>query len=623
MKIKNAVGIIKIYLKQYGFVKTIKKVFKVLYNRIFRRSIYTSQNERYRIWIENNEPTIEELQKQKEATFKIEPKFSLVVPMYNTPVKYFEELVESLIKQTYSNWELCLADGSIEKNKELEKIISRDNRIKYKFLNENKGIAGNTNSALEMATGDYIALLDHDDLLPVFCLYELAKAINENPEVEFIYSDEDKISGDTNKRYDPHFKPDFAIDTLRSNNYITHLSVFKKELMDKLEGFRDKYDGAQDYDIILRAVENTNNILHIPKILYHWRVHQNSTAMISDAKPYAYEAGIRVIKDHLERQNLKAKVTDGGDMHGVYQVEYEVEGNPKVSILIPNSDNIKLLKNCINSILKLTTYQNYEIIIIENNSQKQETFDYYKELKNTKKVKVINYPEKSFNYSKIINFGVKNCDGDFIMQLNNDTKLLTPNWLEKFIGFAGRKDVGAVGARLYYKDKSIQHAGIEIGIRGLASNLFINTPKGIHAYFGREATTRNVSAVTGACLFSKRNIYEEVGYMDEENFAVAFNDVDFCLKIREKGYLLVYNPYIELMHYESKTRGYENTPEKKARFEKESNNLKNKWKEMLDKGDPYSNINFSKETASCSIKVDLNRVNKSTNKHVAKEKKWK
>lgn len=600
MNIKNIITIVKLNLKQKGLKYTIKKAIKFVANKILRKDNTHS----YNIWIKNNEPTTEELEKQRKEKFKIEPKFSLIVPMYNTPENYFEELVNCLINQTYKNWELCLADGSKEENQKIREIVKKDDRIKYKFLNENKGIAGNTNAALKMATGDYIALLDHDDLLPIFCLYELTKTINENEDVEFIYTDEDKINGDSTKRYDPHFKPDFSIDTLRSNNYITHLSVFKKELMEKLEGFRNKYDGAQDYDIILRAIENTNKIIHIPKILYHWRVHQNSTAMLSDAKPYAYEAGIRAITDHLERQGLRAKVTHGGDMHGVYQLQYEIEGNPKVSILIPNKDSVKLLKNCINSILNLTTYENYEIIIIENNSEKEETFKYYKELENIEKVKVITYPEKGFNYSKIINFGVKNTIGEYVMQLNSDTKLLTPNWLEKFIGFAQRKDIGAVGARLYYKDKSIQHAGIGVGICDLAANLFVNTPKGIHAYFGREATTRNVSAVTGACLFSKKSIYEEVGYMDEKDFAVAFNDVDFCLKIREKGYLIVYNPYIELIHYESKTRGYENTPAKKERFEKEANNFKNKWKKLIEEGDPYLNINFSKNTATCQIETN-------------------
>ena len=608
MRIKNIINQVRYYRKKYGIKKTIRKVMSKTYSKLFRKEQIAKiqgEREKYQIWIQNNEPNEEELKEQRKTKFKNNYKFSIVVPMYNTPVNFFSELVDCLKEQTYSNWELCLADGSPEKNQELQEIIKSDNRIKYTFLNDNKGISGNTNEALKLATGDYILLVDHDDLIPIFCLYELAKTIEENPEVEFIYTDEDKIERVKENRCDPHFKPDFAIDTLRSNNYITHLSVFKKELMDKLGGFRDKYNGAQDFDIIIRATENTKNIIHIPKILYHWRVHPNSTAMVADAKPYAYEAGIRVIEDHLKRQNLKAKVTHGGDIPGVYEVEYEVQGNPKVSIIIPNKDSVKLLKSCINSILKLTTYKNYEIVIVENNSEDQKTFDYYETIQKIENVRVITYPEKGFNYSKIINFGVKNCeDSEFVVQLNSDTEVLTNNWIEKFVGFAQRPDVGAVGARLYYEDKSIQHAGIGIGICDLAANLLTNTPKNFHAYFGRECLTQDLSAVTGACLFSRRSIYEEVGYMDEENFAVAFNDVDFCLKIRQAGYLIVYNPYVEFMHYESKTRGYEDTPEKKARFEKESNNFRTKWRKVLDAGDPYSNINFDKNTAQYNVRTD-------------------
>lgn len=607
MNIRNDVSTIKFYLTKYGIIKTIKKVFKSLYNRIFRKQSLIAQNERYENWIKNNEPTLEELEQQRKKVFKIKPKISVIVPMYNTPKKYFEELVDCLINQTYDNWELCLADGSPEKNEELNDIIKKEPRIIYKFLNENKGISGNTNEALKLANGDFIVLLDHDDLLPVFCLHELVKTINEKPDVEFIYTDEDKIDEEKDKRCNPHFKPDFAIDTLRANNYITHLVVLKKELMDKLGGFRDEYNGAQDFDIILRASENTDKIVHIPKILYHWRINPNSTAMLSESKPYAYEAGIKVIQDHLKRQGLNAKVTHGGDIKGVYEVEYEVNGEPSVSIIIPNKDSVKLLKKCINSILKLTTYNNYEIIIVENNSVRKSTFKYYKKIQKIDNVRVIYYPEKGFNYSKIINYGVKNSTSDFIVQLNNDTKLLTPRWLEKFIGFAQRKDIGAVGARLYYRDMSIQHAGIEIGICGIAANSFVNTPKNMHAYFGRECTTRNVSAITGACLFARREIYEEVGYMSED-FEVAFNDVDFCLKIREKGYLIVYNPYIEFIHYESKTRGYEDTKEKNERFKKESNKFKQKWKKIIEKGDIYSNINFSKDSANCKISEE--KVNK-------------
>ena len=511
MKIKEALKATSFYLKKYGLLRTIKKIMYALYNKVFNKKNIYSREEKYYQWIQNNEPNKEQLEKQKNEKFDYEPKFSIIVPMYNTPSNYFKELVDSLTNQTYNNWELCLADGSAKQNEQLKPIIENDNRIKYKFLNENKGIAENTNAALEMATGDYIALLDHDDVLQVFCLYELVKEINRNKDVEFIYTDEDKI-GENNKRFDPHFKPDFSIDTLRSNNYITHLSVFKKELMQKLGGFRNKYDGAQDFDIIIRATEQTDKILHIPKILYHWRVHQNSTAMVSDSKPYAYEAGKRVIEDHLERQHLQAEVSLDKELKGVYEVEYKVEKDPNVSILIPNKDSVKLLKKCVNSILNLTTYKNYEIVIIENNSEKNETFKYYEELKENEKIRILQYPEKGFNYSKIINYGVKNCESDFILQLNSDTQVLTPNWLEKFIGFAQRKDVGAVGARLYYKDKSIQHAGIGIGICDLSANLFVCTPKDMHAYFAREAVIRNVSAVTGACLFARREMYEEVRF---------------------------------------------------------------------------------------------------------------
>ena len=602
MNLKKLYNKIKYYIETYGFKRTVKKCLSKIKNLLFRKKGSTIDNSNYEEWIKNNEPNKNELEEQRNFKFKAEPKISIIIPMYNTPVNFFEELIQNLIDQTYSNWELCLADGSPEKNDKINKIIEKDKRIKYRFLNENKGIAGNTNEALTMATGDYIGLLDHDDLLPVFCLYEIVKCINENPDTQFIYTDEDKIIG--KYRREPYFKPDFSIDTLRSNNYITHFSVFKSELLkEKIGGFRDEYNGSQDYDVILRATENTDKIVHISKILYHWRIHEQSTAMTADAKPYAFEVGQKVLEDYYKRNAIKAKVK-AGEIWGIYETEYEFEGKPKVSILIPNKDSIKLLKNCIKSILKLTTYDNYEIIVIENNSEDDKTFEYYETIQKLDKVKVIKYPEKGFNYAKIINFGVKNCDGEFVLQLNSDTKIITPNWLEKFIGFAAREDVGAVGARLYYEDKSIQHAGIVIGICGLAANMLTGIPKGVHAYFGKDCLIQNVSAVTGACLFSKKSIYEEVGYMDEENFAVALNDVDFCLKIRKKGYKIIYNPYIELMHYESKTRGYEDTPEKKARFERESNNFKTKWKDVIEKGDPYYNKNLSIISVGYEVRPD-------------------
>ena len=555
----------------------------------------------YQKWIAANEPTEEELEEQRNHKFEHNPKISIIIPMYNTPVKFFGELVDSLINQTYTNWELCLADGSNEENPELKDIYSKDSRIKYKFLGENKGISGNTNEALTLATGDFIGLLDHDDILPVFSLYEVVKCINNHPEVDFIYTDEDKFEEVGGKRYDPYFKSDFGPDTLRANNYICHFSVFRKDLMEKLGGFRSEFDGAQDYDILLRMSEIAKHIYHIPKILYHWRVHELSTAKAgAHAKPYAYEAGKKAVQAHIDRLGLKGTV-EAGNTLGTYRVKYEVIGNPKVSIIIPNKDYASTLKVCLKSIIKLTTYKNYEIIVVENNSTEDETFEYYKKIDGKDNIKVVYYPEKVFNYSAIINFGVRNCTGDYVIQLNNDTELLTPNWLQEMLGFAQREDVGAVGVKMYYPDRTIQHAGIIVGIGGVAGHVFKNIPKNLHGYFSKDAMIQNLSAVTAACIMTPRKIYDDVGYMDEE-FKVAFNDVDFCLKIRETGKLIVYTPYVEFLHYESKSRGYEDTVEKQQRFKGEIDRFYSKWQGFLDKGDPYYNINLRLDNDQCAIK---------------------
>lgn len=626
MNIKNAYQKISYYFKRYGFWATLKKCLKRLFK--IKENRMTNQ-EAYEKWMEKNELNSEELEKQRKYSFQKNPLISIVVPMYHTKELFFKELVESLQNQTYSNWQLCLADGSKEENKDLKKYYENESRIKYKFLNSNKGISENTNEAIKIATGEYIGFLDHDDLLSEDALFEIVKTINKNEDVDFIYSDEDKID-ENYQRFEPYFKPDFSPETLECNNYITHFVVVKKDLIEKVGMLDSKFDGAQDFDFVLRATENAKNIIHISKILYHWRVHRNSTANVADAKPYAYEAGLRVVEKHLKRVNKNGTVEFGQDVPGIYKINYEVIGNPKVSILIPNKDNINLLKTCIDSILKLTTYQNYEVVVIENNSEKEETFKYYEKLVQNEKIKVLDYVEdtildtqgkrklendtnkenksnkKEFNYSSLINYGVKNAKGEYVLQLNNDTKLLTPNWLETFIGYAQNEEIGAVGARLYFEDKSIQHAGIAYGLSGIAGNLLVNLPYGKHAYFGREAATRNVSAVTGACLFARKDIYEKVNYMDEESFKVAFNDVDFCLKILEKGYRIVYNPYVELVHYESKSRGYEISKEKQERFEKECNNFKEKWKERLSKPDPYYNINFTR--SSCNFDIETEKI---------------
>ena len=592
---------IKFYLKKYGKKNTIKKIISIVLNPI--RFFQNKKLKEYKTWIKNNEPSKEEIEKQRKVKFSKEPKISIIVPLYNTKEVFFKELINCLKNQTYSNWELCLADGSPVLNKKLEKYYLNDNRIKYKFLNKNEGISSNTNEALKLVTGDFIALLDHDDLLPDFALFEVVRCINENPNVEFIYTDEDKISK-KEKRFDPFFKTDFAIDTLRSQNYICHLSIFKKELMDKLKGFRKEFDGAQDYDIFLRMTEivDYKNIIHIPKILYHWRVHKQSTSKVSEAKPWAFEAGRKTINDHIKRIGLKARVENGIAI-GTYKVDYEFDKKSKVSILIPNKDSIDDLKKCINSILDKTTYNNYEIIVIENNSENQETFEYYNELKKNKKIKILEYKEKGFNYSKIINYGVKNCDGDYILQLNNDTELITPDWLEKMLGFCTQKRIGAVGVKLLYPDESVQHAGVLLGMGGIAGHYFKYINRYETGYFSRAVTIQNMTAVTAACMMTKKEIFEQVGYMNEE-LEVAFNDIDFCLKIRQAGYDIVYNPYIELWHYESKTRGEENTPEKVKRFNNEVEIFKKYWQKELDLGDPYYNINLRLDNDQCAIKTE-------------------
>ena len=599
MNIKNNLNKVKYYFRRYGFLEVSKKVFK----RVFRiKENRKTNQEQYKIWMEKNELTKEEIERQKAYKFNFSPKISIVVPMYNTDEIFFKELVESIENQTYSNWELCLADGSETQNESLKQYYEKNKKIKYKFLNENKGISENTNKAIEMATGEYIGFLDHDDLISQDALFEMIKVINENQNAEFIYSDEDKID-EQYERFEPYFKPDYSPETLACNNYITHFVVVKKELLDRVGKLNSEFNGAQDFDFVLRATSEAKDVVHISKILYHWRVHKSSTANVADAKPYAYEAGKKAVEAHLKRTGRNGIVEDGQDVPGIYKIKYEIEGNPKVSILIPNKDNINLLKTCIDSILKLTTYKNYEIVVIENNSEKKETLEYYNEISKNENVRILNSGIKEFNYSKIINFGVQNVDSEFVIQLNNDTKILNSDWLENMVGYAQNKEIGAVGARLYYEDKTIQHAGIIVGLSGIAGNMLVNLPYGKHAYFGREAATRNVAAVTGACLLCRRELYEEVGFMDEEKFKVAFNDVDFCLKLLEKGYRNIYNPYVELIHYESKSRGYEYTKEQEERFNKESENFKTKWKKYIDY-DPYYNINFSRKSCNYDINID-------------------
>ena len=557
------------------------------------------QEQRYKEWIEKNTLTQQQLNEQKNKKFEYNPQISIITPLYNTPKEFFVEYIESIKNQTYSNWEICLVDASSKTLDYIHEVICDDPRIKYKKLEKNKGISENSNEAIKIANGEFIALIDHDDIISPNALYEIVEHLNKRPETDFIYSDEDKFEQNLENRYFPFFKPDFSPDFLRSNNYICHLSVIRKTIINEIGGFRKEFDGAQDYDLFLRITEKTKKIHHIPKILYHWRVHNLSTAQNMNTKMYAIEAGRNAIKEHCDRIGLQAEVENETPL-GLYRVKYKVQGEPLISIIIPNKDSLAYLKNLIKTIEK-STYQNYEIIVIENNSEKKNIFKYYDIIQKNPKIKVVHYKEKGFNFSKLNNFGVQYANGEYLLLLNNDIKVIIPSWLEEMLALCQREDVGIVGAKLLYKDKTVQHAGVVLGMGGIAGHVNRTISDKSPGYYGRVKVINNFSAVTAACLMTKKELYKKVQGLDEQ-FKVAFNDIDFCMKIRKLNKLVVYTPYAKLYHYESKSRGYEDTPEKKKRFDGEIALFENKWKKELEQGDPYFNINFDIYSEQCEIK---------------------
>lgn len=530
-----------------------KKVYATIFGE------YTEEEKIYKRWIEQNEPNKQELENQRNTKFEINPKISIVVPVYNTPEEFFKELVQSLQNQTYSNWELCLADGSPEPVKYMQEYPKKDNRIKYKIIGENKGISGNTNEALTLATGDFIGLLDHDDLLPAFSLYEVVKTINENPEVEFIYSDEDKLETTKGPRYGVFFKPDFSPYTLNSANYICHFSIFKKELMDKLGGFRSEYDGSQDFDIVARASELTNNIVHIPKTLYHWRAHKNSTAQNSDSKPYAFEVGKKVIKDHIKRNlDTDVEVTDGLTP-GSYEVKYLVKDNPKVSIIV---DGTNMTQEQIDSkieILKTSTYSNYEIIVATNN-----------------------------NYNE----AVKKAEGKYFMIVDeNLLKIDKPAYIEDLVGICQAPTVGIVGTKLYNEQQQVEHSGIILGMNGIGDFLYKGAPKDIGTYMQRLLIIHNVTCVYVKYAMIDKEIFTQIGGFTNEFSGLAVS-IDTCLKMLQQQKQVVINPIISICV--KSLNQTEKTDEE---------NFQNKWKEMYEKGDVYFSPNLSKTNTGLSLNV--------------------
>ena len=548
----------------------------------------------YDTWLRIMRVSRQELFAQRKTKFSYAPKFSVVVPLYHTPAKFLKDLVRSMMYQSYANWELCLVNASPEDvhlTSLLENWAMRDKRIRVIRLEKNLGIAQNTNAGIAASTGEFIAFLDHDDFLEPDALFCYADALNKDKTIDVFYSDEDKTDEYAAHYFYPHFKSDFNIDLLHANNYMCHFLAVRKSLVDTVGGLNEKFDGAQDYDFVLRLTENTKKIYHCPRILYHWRCSNQSTAASQGNKMYAIHAGKAALNAHYKRIGWNARAQEGA-VDGWYQTKFTLKEEPLVSILIPNKDHTDDLDVCLNSFFERADYQNYEFIIIENNSVLPETFAYYEKIeKEHDNVKVV-YWEAGFNYSAINNFGFKFAKGDYIMLLNNDVELITPDIFQSMLGFCMRPEVGIVGAKLLYNDHTVQHAGVLVGAGGLADHVF----KGIHeddpGYMGRAISSQDVSAVTAACLLVKRSVYEEVGGLEEE-FQVAFNDVDFCLKVRKAGYLIVYDADVKLFHYESKSRGMEDTTDRFIRFGNEMMLLNSKWDILSTFVDPYYNPNLS------------------------------
>ena len=584
------------YFSRNGLKNTIRKIkFELKYKN----------QENYDFWIDVHEDYDKKAIIEEIKAFTYKPKVSIVMPVYNVEEQWLRACVESVRNQYYENWELCIADDNSSDahiKPLLEEFKMLDSRIKVVYREENGHISEASNSALAIATGEFVGLLDNDDTLADFALYEVVKLLNQHPQADLIYSDEDKLSED-NKRSQPFFKTDWAPDILLATNYICHFGVYRKNIIDEIGGFRKGYEGAQDYDLVLRFTEKTNNIFHIQKILYHWRMISNSTAVNPDSKGYAFEAGLKSLEDALERRGIKGTVSHGA-FPGVYNIEYEIVNNGLVSVIIPTRDNAADLKACIDSIYEKTIYENFEIIVADNGSEKEETFklfEYYtKKYQDQFKVVRIDMP---FNFSKINNLAVQESKGEYLLFLNNDITVITKGWMKRMVSYAQQQHVGAVGAKLYYPDNTIQHAGVLLGMGGVAGHGHVGYPRGDYGYFGKLVTTNNYSSVTAACMMVKREDFDRVNGF-EEKLTVAFNDVDFCLKLYEAGKYNVWLHNVELYHYESKSRGAEDTYSKYKRFNSEIKYMKDHWLKYI-KNDPYYNRNLTRVDGNYAICVDI------------------
>lgn len=579
-----------------------KKYYHLFINKIFNKNnnlLHPFSVEQYNKWLDifENDTEYEELE--------YNPLISILIPVYNINKEYLSDCLDSILNQTYQNFEVCLADdcSTLEETLEtLKEYENKDKRIKVIYRKENGHISKATNSALSIANGEFVALMDNDDILTPNALYEMVYALNQNKDLDLIYSDEDKVDMEGN-RCEPHFKPDYSPDSLFGGNYICHFEILRKSILEEIGGFRSEYVGAQDFDLFLRFIEKTspNKIYHIPKILYHWRKVPGSTADTIENKDYAIENGRKAVEDALKRRKLKGKVLVPIKCTH-YIVEYTYEQEPLVSIIIPTKDLAKMLDSCLNSIYTKTKYKNFEVIVVNNNSTKKETFklfDRYKEKYNN--FSVIDVPGE-FNYSKINNVAVENSKGDYLLFLNNDTEVCTSTWINSMVGYAMQEHIGAVGVKLLYPDDTVQHGGVVLGINGPAQHSFLHTPRESEGFYGRLLVPYNYSAVTAACMMISRNKFKEVKGFNEE-LKVAFNDVDLNLKLLEKGYYNVFLPQVEVYHYESKSRGLDTTTEKYKTYLFEEKYMFDKWKKYIN-NDPFYNPNFSKK---CSFMLDKNK----------------
>jgi glycosyltransferase involved in cell wall biosynthesis len=581
-----------------GLSSLFRQAWRYLRRRGLRGILTQVDRDRlYQLWIEKNEPKPSEFSKlQKEVlSLPYQPLISVVMPVYNIDEIWLRKAVESVRNQIYPNWELCIADdGSTRPHirRVLEEYRRQDNRIKVTYLPHNQGISVASNAALALATGEFVGLLDHDDELAPWALSEVVKLLNQSPDLDLIYSDEDKLEPD-GRRSEPFFKPDFSPDLLMSMNYICHFSVFRRSLLKRIGGFRKGFEGSQDYDVILRVSEQTTKIAHIPKILYHWRRIPGSASSSVSAKSYAYEKAVKALEEALKRRNKCGEVTVL--VPGRYRIRYKVADNPLVSIIIPTKDGLGLLRRCVESIREKTAYHNYEIVVVDDGSRDLAAVDYLRRMQRDGDCRVVVFDQPFNNYSRINNFAVTRARGAFLVFLSNDTEIITPEWLEEMLGHAQRPEVGAVGAKLLFPNGTIQHGGVIVGLHGVAGHAFYGLPATDPGYMCLTTVVRNCSAVTGACLMMRRSVFEEIGGFDEE-LDVAYNDVDLCLRIVQRGYYIVWTPHAVLYHHEMATRGrYQ--PERNIRY------FCNKWRDFLDRGDPFYNPNLALDRSDFMIKV--------------------